>query len=100
MSKRIEPTARPCWRLRHLRGARNGEGSMPVSLLENVRNWFRPTDHGEDVTLAPLHVDHLDAVSPRAFVVDDEEGICTLIAMTLATMAVESEKFHNARDAV
>jgi len=33
-------------------------------------------------------------------VVDDEEGICTLIAMTLATMGVEAEKFHTAQEAV
>jgi EAL domain-containing protein (putative c-di-GMP-specific phosphodiesterase class I)/ActR/RegA family two-component response regulator len=88
------------WAFRDLREARNGEGGMPVSLLENVRNWFRPADHGEDATLAPLHADHVGSASPRAFVVDDEEGLCKLITMTLSTLGVESETFHNARDAV
>jgi EAL domain-containing protein (putative c-di-GMP-specific phosphodiesterase class I)/ActR/RegA family two-component response regulator len=73
---------------------------MATSLLEDIRNWFRSTDHGDDVTLAPLHVDGIGSPFPRAFVVDDEEGICKLITMTLATMGVEAEAFRNARDAV
>ena len=40
------------------------------------------------------------SASPHAFVVDDEEGICKLITMTLAKMGVEAEKFHTAQDAV
>ena len=40
------------------------------------------------------------SATPRAFVVDDEDGICQLIMMTLATMGVEAKKFHNAADAV
>jgi EAL domain-containing protein (putative c-di-GMP-specific phosphodiesterase class I)/ActR/RegA family two-component response regulator len=71
---------------------------MPSKLLDGIRSWFQPIDSGEDVTLAPAC--ELQSVSPRAFVVDDEDGICKLIAMTLATMGVEAEKFHNARDAV
>ena len=64
---------------------------MPISL----RNLFRRTDSGEDVTLAPLA-----PAAPCAFVVDDEEGICKLISMTLATMGIASEKFHTAPEAV
>jgi EAL domain-containing protein (putative c-di-GMP-specific phosphodiesterase class I)/CheY-like chemotaxis protein len=63
-----------------------------------LRNLFRPLDSGEDVTLAPLEVAH--PAAPCAFVVDDEEGICKVIAMTLATMGVTSEKFHTAPEAV
>jgi EAL domain-containing protein (putative c-di-GMP-specific phosphodiesterase class I)/CheY-like chemotaxis protein len=70
-----------------------------VNLLEDIRSWFRPADDGEDVTLAPL-ADHLRSATPSAFVVDDEDGICQLITMTLARMGVEAEKFHNAADAV
>jgi EAL domain-containing protein (putative c-di-GMP-specific phosphodiesterase class I)/ActR/RegA family two-component response regulator len=71
-----------------------------TTLLEGIRNWFRPVDSGEDVTLAPYADNHLWSSSPHAFVVDDEDGICQLITMTLATMGVEAEKFHNAQDAV
>ena len=69
-------------------------------LFGELRNWFRPTDSGEDITLAPAAPDHLGSASPRAFVVDDEDGICQLIMMTLATMGVEAKKFHSAADAV
>jgi EAL domain-containing protein (putative c-di-GMP-specific phosphodiesterase class I)/ActR/RegA family two-component response regulator len=73
---------------------------MPTTLLEDIRNWFRPPDSGEDVTLAPADTDGMASASPYAFVVDDEDGICKLITMTLATMGVEAEKFHKAQDAV
>lgn len=73
---------------------------MPTTLLEDIRNWFRPADRGEDATLAPADTDGMAASSPHAFVVDDEDGICKLITMTLATMGVEAEKFHTAQDAV
>ena len=69
-------------------------------MLTSLRNLFRQTDSGEDVTLAPLATNYTRSVAPRAFVVDDEEGICKLIAMTLATMGVASEKFHTAPEAV
>ena len=42
----------------------------------------------------------LGSATPRAFVIDDEDGICKLIMMTLATMGVEAKKFHTAADAV
>ena len=60
---------------------------MPLSLL---RNLFRPIDSGEDVTLAPLATGHTQSAAPSAFVIDDEDGICKLITMTLATMGVAS----------
>jgi len=69
------------------------------TLLEDIRGWFRPVDDGEDVTLAP-YADHLGSASPHAFVVEDEEGICKLITMTLATMGVEAESFPAAQAAV
>src|SRR5436189_252641 len=75
-----------------------GDGGM-TTLLEGIRNWFRPIDSGEDVTLAP-YADHLGSAAPHAFVVDDEDGICQLVTMTLDTMGVEADKFHSAQDAV
>ena len=76
---------------------------MPNSFLEDIRNWFRSSeevDLGEDITLAPPPDAAVGYRSPIAFVVDDEDGICKLITMTLATMGVEAEKFHSAPDAV
>lgn len=73
---------------------------MPRRFLQDFRSWFRAEDLGEDVTLAPLDTSPLRAGPPHAFVVDDEDGICKLITMTLATMGVETEKFHTAREAV
>src|SRR5256714_4157527 len=73
---------------------------MPTTLLQDIRNWLRPLDSGEDVTLAPLAGHRMASASPHAFVVDDEDGICKLITKTLAKMGVEAEKFHAAQDAV
>lgn len=72
---------------------------MGTSLLENIRNWFSPAGNA-DVTLAPFDDDFIAPSAPFAFVVDDEDGICKLITMTLATMGVEAEKFHTAQDAL
>jgi EAL domain-containing protein (putative c-di-GMP-specific phosphodiesterase class I)/CheY-like chemotaxis protein len=69
-------------------------------LFGELRNWLRPTDSGEDITLAPAAPSHLGSATPRAFVVDDEDGICQLIMLTLATMGVGAKKFHTAADAV
>jgi EAL domain-containing protein (putative c-di-GMP-specific phosphodiesterase class I)/ActR/RegA family two-component response regulator len=74
---------------------------MAAKLLENFRNWLRPTDPVDAPSLAPSADDEPTApLSAHAFVVDDEVGICKMIAMTLTSMGVESECFHNARDAV
>jgi DNA-binding NtrC family response regulator len=35
-----------------------------------------------------------------AYVVDDDDAICRIMAMTLATLGVESETFHTAKDAL
>jgi FixJ family two-component response regulator len=40
------------------------------------------------------------AVRPLAFIIDDEEPICQLIAMTLTTLGVASESFHAAKPAI
>ena len=69
-------------------------------LLGEFRSWFRWTDGGEDITLAPPATDHLGSGTPHAFVIDDEDGICKLIMMTLATMGIEAKKFHTAAEAV
>lgn len=73
---------------------------MATSLLQDIRNWFRPIDSGEDITLAPAAPDQFGAGPPRVFVVDDEVNICKVISMTLSTMGVDSESFHTAPDAI
>src|SRR5689334_9216834 len=72
---------------------------MPT-LLDDIRNWFRPSDAGEDATLAPLDTHDIAPAAPHAFVVDDEDGICKVVAMTLVGMGIETEKFHAARTAL
>jgi EAL domain-containing protein (putative c-di-GMP-specific phosphodiesterase class I)/FixJ family two-component response regulator len=73
---------------------------MPAKLLEDFRNWLRPADHADAPSLAPLDADPIASASPGAFVIDDEVGICKVIAMTLAGMGVEAECFHTAREAI
>jgi EAL domain-containing protein (putative c-di-GMP-specific phosphodiesterase class I)/ActR/RegA family two-component response regulator len=74
---------------------------MPAKLLEDVRNWFRSAAPIDDApSVIPSEAEPVTPTSPNAFVVDDEEGICKVISMTLASVGIETEKFHNARDAV
>ena len=37
---------------------------------------------------------------PDAFVIDDDEGICSFVSMTLGTLGLISQSFHVAADAV
>ena len=71
---------------------------MGISVLENIRRWLSPDDSA-DVTLVPFESD-LQSRAPLAFVIDDEDGICKLITMTLATMGINAVKFHTAKDAI
>lgn len=74
---------------------------MASKLLQDVRNWFRPESTDDAPSLIPSDdEDFAPAPSRNAFVIDDEEGICKVIIMTLASMGIEAEKFHNAKDAV
>jgi len=74
---------------------------MSKSMLDEIRNWFRPSDGGEDITLAPdCPAQAASALAPTAFVIDDEEGVCKVITMTLASMEIASEKFYSAGEAV
>jgi DNA-binding NtrC family response regulator len=41
-----------------------------------------------------------EALDRFAYVVDDNESICRVMAMTLATLGVECETFHTAKDAL
>ncbi len=73
---------------------------MPHRVFEDIRNWFRTTDSGEDVTLAPLATDDMRSASPHAFVVDDDLGVCKLVTMTLSPLGFDIEQFHTAPDAI
>jgi EAL domain-containing protein (putative c-di-GMP-specific phosphodiesterase class I)/ActR/RegA family two-component response regulator len=74
---------------------------MTAKLLEDFRNWLRPAEHPGAPSIAPSLDDEPIASSPpHALIVDDEPGICKVIAMTLTAMGIESECFHSARDAV
>ena len=74
---------------------------MASKLLQDFRNWFRSEPVDDAPSLIPSDDEDLaPAQSRNAFVVDDEEGICKVITMTLASMGIETDKFHNAKDAV
>ena len=73
---------------------------MPTNLLQEIRSWFRPAERDDGAPLAPADSERMGSASPLAFVVDDEDNICKVIAMTLATMGVEAEKFHTAQQAM
>ena len=42
----------------------------------------------------------LDLRPPTAFVIDDEDGICRFVAMTLDTLGVKAESFLSAEKAI
>jgi EAL domain-containing protein (putative c-di-GMP-specific phosphodiesterase class I) len=71
---------------------------MTGSMLDRIRDWLQPIEAGEDVTLAPDYPAQTSAPAPGAFVIDDEDGVCKVIVMTLESMGVTSEKFSSARE--
>jgi len=74
---------------------------MSAKLIDDIRNWFRGSQSFDDApSMVPEDAEPAMPAVPSAFVVDDEEGICKVISMTLASMGIETERFHNAKDAV
>jgi EAL domain-containing protein (putative c-di-GMP-specific phosphodiesterase class I)/ActR/RegA family two-component response regulator len=73
---------------------------MSAKLLEDFRNWLRPPEHADAPSVAPSDIEAVSPMSPSAFVVDDEPGICKVVSLTLSSMGVESESFHTARNAI
>ena len=69
------------------------------------RDWLWPPK-GTSAAAQPVHRDAsadtpVDAPLDRfAYVVDDNDAICRVMALTLATLGVESETFHTAKDAL
>jgi EAL domain-containing protein (putative c-di-GMP-specific phosphodiesterase class I)/CheY-like chemotaxis protein len=72
---------------------------MPTRLLQEIQSWFRRTDDGEDVTLAP-EAEYPAPASPLALVIEDDEAICKVVAMTLSGVGIESECVHTAQDGI
>ena len=74
---------------------------MASRLIQDFRNWFRSEPVDDAPSLIPSGDEDLGpAPSRNAFVIDDEEGICKVVTMTLASMGIETEKFHDAKGAV
>ena len=70
---------------------------MPENLLDDLQDWpWKPGEDHQDATA----LGSAPALSRSAFVIDDEEGICKFIAMTLANWGVEAESFHTAEQAL
>jgi EAL domain-containing protein (putative c-di-GMP-specific phosphodiesterase class I)/CheY-like chemotaxis protein len=74
---------------------------MSAKLIDDIRNWFRSAQPADDApSMVPSDVEPAAPAVPTAFAVDDEEAICKVISMTLASMGVETKTFDNAKDAV
>jgi EAL domain-containing protein (putative c-di-GMP-specific phosphodiesterase class I)/CheY-like chemotaxis protein len=68
---------------------------VPEKLLDDLQDWlWKPGDGNQDQPAA--QTDGAQSPSRAAFIIDDEEGICKFIAMTLANWGVEAESFHTA----
>ena len=72
---------------------------MAPRLLKEFRNWLRPAD-SRAPSVDPYDEPLLPSPSPYALVIEDEPGICKVIAMTLSAMGVESECVATARDGI
>ena len=72
---------------------------MPEKLADDLQDWlWKSADGNQDAGLPGEET--ASAPSRSAFVIDDEEGICKFIAMTLANWGVEAESFHTAEQAL
>ncbi len=71
---------------------------MTPKLLEDVRSWLSTTGRSDDAD--PSATSGNDPASPCAFVIDDEEGICTFISLALTGLGVEPVAFQAAQPAL
>jgi EAL domain-containing protein (putative c-di-GMP-specific phosphodiesterase class I)/CheY-like chemotaxis protein len=72
---------------------------MAPKVIEEVRNWLWPRLREGDLDAATI-VPEAPQAPPHAFVIDDEEGICKFISMTLDKLGIESESFPTAGQAI
>ena len=70
---------------------------MPEKLSDDLQDWLWKPAEGTTHGATPAS---LQSPSRAAFVIDDEEGVCKFIAMTLAKWSVEAESFHTAEQAL
>ena len=71
---------------------------MTPKLLEDIRSWLSTPGRSDDAGPATTSVN--DHAPPCAFVVDDEEGICTFISLALTGLGVEPVAFQAAQPAL
>jgi DNA-binding NtrC family response regulator len=69
-------------------------------MLNALRNWIWPSGRAaRRPELAAASGGGL-CLEPFAYIIDDEAGICDVMSKILATLGVESEIFHTAKDAL
>src|SRR5438132_1616689 len=73
---------------------------MTAKLLEDFRNWLWPMRPAAGHDMRPPAPDATEPASLCVFVIDDEEGVCKFISMTLATLGVAAESFDSADTAL
>jgi EAL domain-containing protein (putative c-di-GMP-specific phosphodiesterase class I)/CheY-like chemotaxis protein len=71
---------------------------MPAKLLEDIRSWLSTPGRSDGPGASTPSVN--SPASPCAFVIDDEEGICTFISLALTNLGVEPVAFHAAQPAL
>jgi DNA-binding NtrC family response regulator len=70
---------------------------MTGSLLEEIRRWLRPPSVAAD---HPVAAEVAEQRAPSAFVVDDEEGICNVVSVVLASLGIKTQSFTTADAAI
>jgi EAL domain-containing protein (putative c-di-GMP-specific phosphodiesterase class I)/CheY-like chemotaxis protein len=73
---------------------------MPAELIEQMRKWLWPTGRSDDSDSPQRGAQHAVVSPPHAFVIDDEEGICKLVAASLTTIGLPVRSFHTAQQAL
>lgn len=80
--------------LRRRRNAAKPKGQLPESEAKADAGPVADTPGGAAVRPPEIAGEHL------VFVIDDEAAICNFLGKTLSTLGIESETFHNAKDAL
>src|SRR5262249_10242110 len=78
----------------------SGTEFMPAKLLEDIRTWLWGPGGPETLPGTGLSARGRHSDVPPAFVIDDQDSICTIISTILATSGVDVERFHGAGEAV
>src|SRR5258708_28723681 len=78
----------------------HAEQIMSNTVIDETGALLSPDVRREDRVVIAAKADRAKGTAPFALIVDDQEPICRVIAMTLAQLGVESASFLTAKPAV